>query len=121
MTEYQHLIPNWANNFISKGVRPHKDPVKIGFLLKPHSSSPLPNIPNGDTRLLANRVLRVRKLLMHIWEKLEMDREKLRHILYPNEKKSVSESDQNQEEESPLKVEDEIELLCNEQVSTNMI
>src|SRR2546430_1884393 len=52
---------------------PAKEPVKISFILKPHEGSELDELPNGNSRLTANRMLRARKILAYIVEKLELD------------------------------------------------
>ncbi|KAF0482038.1 WD40 repeat-like protein [Gigaspora margarita] len=41
--------------------------------LKPHEGSELEELPNGNSRLTANRMLRARKILSYIVEKLELD------------------------------------------------
>ncbi|KAF0492462.1 WD40 repeat-like protein [Gigaspora margarita] len=50
-----------------------KESVKIGFILKPHEGSELEELPNGNSQLTANRMLRARKILSYIVVKLELD------------------------------------------------
>ncbi|KAF0482040.1 WD40 repeat-like protein [Gigaspora margarita] len=50
-----------------------KESVKIGFILKPHEGSELEELPSGNSRLTANRILRARKILSYVVEKLELD------------------------------------------------
>ena len=81
--------------------------MKISFSLKPHSSSDLPDMVPGyiwpliieltsrNSRLNANRMLRARKVLFYVAERLESD-------LIPKEGKD--------------KADDWLELLCQEKV-----
>ncbi|CAG8839234.1 22460_t:CDS:2, partial [Gigaspora margarita] len=50
-----------------------KESVKRGFILKPHEGSELEEFSNGNSQLTANRMLRARKILSYIVEKLELD------------------------------------------------
>lgn len=47
-----------------------KDPAKLSFVLLKHPNSSLPDIPTESNRLTANRMLRVKKVLQFLSEKL---------------------------------------------------
>lgn len=57
--------------------------------MKPHEGSELDELPNGNARLTANRMLRTRKILAYIVEKLELDQPSTSPI---NNSNSVTES-----------------------------
>ena len=77
---------------------PYKDPVKVSFTLQPYQDL-LPGIagPDGNTRLNANRMLRVKKVLAYVAERLEPAPE--------------------EQEINALRPDDYLELYCNDQVS----
>jgi hypothetical protein len=77
---------------------PPKDPVKVSFVLQPYQDL-LPSIagPDGNSRLNANRMLRVKKILAYVAERIE----------------PLSE----QPDPKEWKPEDYLDLLCYEQVS----
>ncbi|KAK5635005.1 hypothetical protein RRF57_010717 [Xylaria bambusicola] len=79
---------------------PPKDPVKVSFILHPWQDS-LPPIPaaDGNNRLNANRMLRVKKILAYVAERIETPPE---------------EPDPN-----ALKPEEYLELYCNDQLLPN--
>jgi WD repeat-containing protein 48 len=56
----------------SQNKTPLKDPVKVSFVLQPWRDS-LPSIagPDGNSRLNANRMLRVKKILGYVAERIE--------------------------------------------------
>ncbi|KAJ3225172.1 hypothetical protein HK099_007255 [Clydaea vesicula] len=64
-------LPFWVfnsivdGNFMLKG-----DPVKISFLLNPYEGSKLKELPIGASKLTANRMLRIKKLLMYVFERV---------------------------------------------------
>ncbi|KAI8139501.1 hypothetical protein BJV82DRAFT_626258 [Fennellomyces sp. T-0311] len=65
--------PSWLLNYLYHNKIPIKETVKLTFALKPCAGSVLPELPGGsNNRLLANRVLRVRKLVQYIVEKLDI-------------------------------------------------
>ena len=76
---------------------PTKDPVKVSFILHPWQDL-LPAIvaADGNNRLNANRMLRVKKILAYVAERIETPPE---------------EPDPN-----ALKAEEYLELYCNDQV-----
>lgn len=65
--------PGWLLTYLLKNEIPQKEPMRLSFLLKPYPnvSRPMPEMPNGNTRLTANRLLRVKKILVYIATKLE--------------------------------------------------
>ncbi|KAI8086121.1 WD40-repeat-containing domain protein [Halteromyces radiatus] len=86
------VAPSWLLAFLLYNKTPSKETVKLTFVLKPHSETQLPELPGGpNNRLLANRVLRIRKLLQYVAEKIELD---------------------------PLPEVDDLELLCGDTVLT---
>ncbi|OZJ05112.1 hypothetical protein BZG36_01381 [Bifiguratus adelaidae] len=66
--------PSWLLSYLLQNKIPFKDTVKVSFVLRPHEGTALPELPSGNTaRLTANRVLRVRKLMTHLVEKLHLN------------------------------------------------
>ncbi|KAK9722920.1 hypothetical protein K7432_002305 [Basidiobolus ranarum] len=99
------VAPIWLLEFLFKGKIPPKEPVKLSFVLKPHENSGLSELPNGNSRLIANRMLRVRKLLTYIVEKLELDQPTTHSYGY-----------EQQGSDPHIKPERWIELCCHDQV-----
>ncbi|KAF9975992.1 hypothetical protein BGZ73_000157 [Actinomortierella ambigua] len=83
------LMPNWALEALLKNTIPAKDTVKVSFVLRPYKATggsssssgggnsngameELGELPGGNPRLTAPRMLRIRKVLAHIVEKLEL-------------------------------------------------
>ncbi len=77
---------------------PFKEPVKVSFVLQPWQDL-LPSIagPDGNSRLNANRMLRVKKILAYVAERIEP-------------------APENPEADA-LRPEDYLELYCYDQVS----
>ncbi|KAL1924391.1 uncharacterized protein VTP21DRAFT_7426 [Calcarisporiella thermophila] len=69
----QQAAPAWLLEFLVKSRVPLREPMKIGFTLRPHEKSGMAELPNGNSRLTANRMLRVRKLLQYVVERLELE------------------------------------------------
>ncbi|KAF7731707.1 hypothetical protein EC973_008879 [Apophysomyces ossiformis] len=66
--------PSWLLSYLLYSKTPNKETVKLTFILKRFDGTSLPELPGGpNNRLLANRVLRVRKLIQYVIEKLELD------------------------------------------------
>ncbi|KAF0492464.1 WD40 repeat-like protein [Gigaspora margarita] len=62
----EHRAHPWLLEFLLKACVNKialKESVKIGFILKPHEGSELEELPNGNSRLTAYRMLRARKIL----------------------------------------------------------
>ncbi|CCD46941.1 hypothetical protein QC760_10828 [Botrytis cinerea] len=64
--------PMWLGELLLKNKIPLKDPVKVSFILQPYQDL-LPSIagPDGNARLNANRMLRVKKILAYVAERIE--------------------------------------------------
>ncbi|KAK9454652.1 hypothetical protein V1511DRAFT_357712 [Dipodascopsis uninucleata] len=62
-------LPTWVSEFLLLNKIPTKDLVKVSFVLQPYDDS-LPALPNGNARLNAYRMLRARKILSHVDERL---------------------------------------------------
>ncbi|GAN06004.1 WD domain-containing protein [Mucor ambiguus] len=68
------VAPSWLLSYLLYNKTPPKETVKLTFVLKPATGSNLDELPGGpNNRLLANRVLRVRKLIQYISEKLSVE------------------------------------------------
>ncbi|KAG0176969.1 hypothetical protein DFQ29_005417 [Apophysomyces sp. BC1021] len=66
--------PSWLLSYLLYSKTPNKETVKLTFILKRSENTSLPELPGGPSnRLLANRVLRVRKLIQYVAEKLNID------------------------------------------------
>ncbi|KAG4032923.1 hypothetical protein MFRU_006g03810 [Monilinia fructicola] len=88
--------PMWLGDLLLQNKIPLKDPVKVSFILQPYQDL-LPSIAgsDGNARLNANRMLRVKKILAYVAERIEPA------------------SEQPKPEE--MKPEDYLELYCYEQ------
>jgi WD repeat-containing protein 48 len=95
----EQKAPMWLGDVLLQNTMPFKEPVKVSFVLYPMDDS-LPAITSadGNNRLNANRMLRVRKILSYVAERVEPPLE--------------------EPEENPMRPEEYLELYCNEQVST---
>ena len=74
--EIGHLedrLPSWMYDWIVEQKPPSRDPAKMSFILQPAEGSNLPELPNNTSRLSANRMLRVRKLLAYVVDKLDLN------------------------------------------------
>ncbi|KAF5010199.1 hypothetical protein FDECE_3640 [Fusarium decemcellulare] len=89
--------PKWLGEVLLQNKVPNKDPVKVSFVLHPVDDS-LPTIAaaDGNNRLNANRMLRVRKILAYVAERIEPPPE--------------------DPEQDTLKPEEYLELYCNDQL-----
>lgn len=92
----EQKAPMWLGDMLLQNQIPMKDPVKISFILHPLDNLP-PIAADGNSRLNANRMLRVKKILAYVSERIEPEQE---------------------EDPSALKPEEYLELYCNDQVST---
>ncbi|KAJ1909291.1 hypothetical protein IWQ60_011252, partial [Tieghemiomyces parasiticus] len=78
---FESVAPSWLLDFLLCNHAPLKEPVKLSFLMRPRShhavryagdpTKPAPR-HQGSIRLVANRLLRVRKVLAYAVEKLEI-------------------------------------------------
>lgn len=102
----EKAAPMWLGDVILRNQLPAKDIVKISFILEPFQGSGLPSIASdGNNRLNANRMLRARKILGYVAERIEP---------------SKSEEDQAQTGKV-WKPEEYLELWCQNQVSRNCL
>ncbi|KAG7110667.1 UBP9-binding protein like [Verticillium longisporum] len=64
--------PMWLGEVLLQNQIPPKDPVKVSFVLVPWENS-LPDLAatDGNNRLNANRMLRVKKILSYVAERIE--------------------------------------------------
>lgn len=68
MESLEMAAPHWVLDYLFAGRNRVKDPVKLCFVLEPWTESDqvLPAMPDGNSRLTANRVLRIRKVLQYV-------------------------------------------------------
>lgn len=94
--DIEQKAPVWLGEVLLQNLIPLKDPVKISFVLHPTGDLPALSPADGNSRLNANRMLRVKKILSYIAERIE----------------------EVPEEPSPdeLAPEEYLELYCNDQV-----
>ncbi|KAI1139771.1 WD40 repeat-like protein [Hypoxylon sp. FL0543] len=96
----EEKAPMWLGEVLLTNTIPQKDPVKVSFVLHPWKDT-LPSIAtaDGNNRLNANRMLRVKKILAYVAERI----------------------DPQPEEPDPdaLKPEEYLELYCNDQLLPN--
>ncbi|EEY17905.1 WD repeat-containing protein [Verticillium alfalfae VaMs.102] len=87
--------PMWLGEVLLQNQIPPKDPVKVSFVLVPWENS-LPDLAatDGNNRLNANRMLRVKKILSYVAERIEPP---------------VTEPDPN-----ALRPDEYLELYCND-------
>ena len=68
----EKAAPAWLADVLLKNSIPLKEIVKVSFVLEPAVGSGLPSIAtDGNTRLNANRMLRARKILGYVAERVE--------------------------------------------------
>ncbi|RDA92557.1 hypothetical protein CP533_0922 [Ophiocordyceps camponoti-saundersi (nom. inval.)] len=92
----EQKAPMWLGEVLLRNVIPQKDPVKVSFVLHPMGDLP-PILPSdGTNRLNANRMLRVKKILSYVAEKMDEQMES--------------------QEPDGLMPEDYLELYCNDQL-----
>lgn len=97
----EQRAPLWLGDVLLTNMIPPKDPVKVSFVLYPYGDS-LPSIAttDGNNRLNANRMLRVKKILAYVAERIDPP------------------ADPEHPDPDALKPEEYLELYCNEQVSS---
>ncbi|EPE25771.1 WD40 repeat-like protein [Glarea lozoyensis ATCC 20868] len=68
----EQRAPMWLGDLLLRNRIPIKEPVKVSFILQPWQDQ-LPSIagPDGNSRLNANRMLRVKKILAYVAERIE--------------------------------------------------
>ncbi|CAK4033751.1 related to WD repeat-containing 48 [Lecanosticta acicola] len=68
----EKAAPMWLGEVLLRNQIPAKDIVKISFILEPFQGSGLPSIASdGNNRLNANRMLRARKIMGYVAERIE--------------------------------------------------
>ncbi|KKF92263.1 UBP9-binding protein bun107 [Ceratocystis platani] len=127
--------PMWLGDVLLQGLMPYKEPVKVSFVLHPWQDS-LPRIApaDGNNRLNANRMLRVRKILGYVADKIDpIPQPKIKPTRIRQEgmeQAPGSGGSQNQQGEDALDEEEEeenegearpnpeeyLELYCNDQL-----
>lgn len=90
----EQKAPMWLGDVLLQNQIPYKDPVKISFVLHPMDGLPTVST-DGSSRLNANRMLRVKKILAYVAERIEPP---------PGP------------DDIQMSPEDYLELYCNEQV-----
>ncbi|QUC20851.1 uncharacterized protein UV8b_05092 [Ustilaginoidea virens] len=92
----EQKAPMWLGDVLLQNIVPFKEPVKISFVLHPMGGLPALSPADGNNRLNANRMLRVKKILAYVAEGIE---------------------DLGEEgEPSELAPDEYLELYCNEQL-----
>lgn len=105
----ERAAPMWLGEVLLRNQVPYKEIFKISFVLEPwqpdssdtttQKHPPLPSIAaDGNNRLNANRMLRAKKILAYVAERIEPGVE------------------EDKEEEGALKPEEYLELWCHNQV-----
>ncbi|KAI9815392.1 MAG: hypothetical protein M1826_002068 [Phylliscum demangeonii] len=93
----ERIAPIWLGDLLLRNQTPFREVIKVSFILLPYQDQ-LPGIVtvDGNSRLHANRMLRVKKILAYAAERLEM---------VPEAADAV-----------PLKPEEYLELYCQNQL-----
>jgi WD repeat-containing protein 48 len=96
----EQKAPMWLGDLLLTNTMPPKDPVKVSFILHPWQDTLPPlAVTDGNNRLNANRMLRVKKILAYVAERIDPP------------------DDPENPDPDALKPEEYLELYCNEQVS----
>ena len=100
----EKCAPQWLADVLLLNTIPQKEPVKVSFVLNPWPESGLPGLAtaDGNNRLNANKMLRVKKILAYVAERIDPTLE--------------GTDDNTEESSSAMKPEEYLELYCNEQV-----
>ncbi|KIV87431.1 hypothetical protein PV11_02976 [Exophiala sideris] len=69
----EKIAPMWLGDLLLKNQIPYKETVKVSFVLHSYDNQ-LPSIasPDGNARLNANRMLRAKKILAYVAERIEV-------------------------------------------------
>jgi WD repeat-containing protein 48 len=92
----EQKAPMWLGDVLLQNQIPFKDPIKISFVLHPLGDLPVIAAEDGNNRLNANRMLRVKKILAYVAERIEPQPE--------------------EPDPDALRPEEYLELYCNDQV-----
>lgn len=96
----ERVAPGWLAPFLFRNILPRPEVPKISFMLEPWQGL-LPRVcAEQHTRLNANRMLRARKIMGYVAERIEPPREN---------------------EEGAMKPEEYLELYCNDRVTTRCL
>ncbi|KAI2641997.1 WD repeat-containing protein [Xylaria nigripes] len=96
----EEKAPMWLGELLLMNTIPPKEPIKVSFILHPWKDL-LPSIvaTDGNNRLNANKMLRVKKIIAYVADKIETPPEK--------------------PDPNALKPEEYLELYCNDQLLPN--
>ncbi|GAA6061678.1 hypothetical protein JCM10212_005970 [Sporobolomyces blumeae] len=121
MAVLEQKSPAWLLDYLLGNRINVRDPAKVSFVLQPWKDSSrqsLPDLPNANARLTANRSLRIRKVCAYVADKLDLRR--------PSRAPSIMDGISAAEVQTSLAVgnhlygdfnpEKEIEILVNDQV-----
>ncbi|KAK2612811.1 hypothetical protein QQS21_001091 [Conoideocrella luteorostrata] len=67
----EQKAPMWLGDLLLQNLIPSKEPVKISFVLHPAGDLQALSPADGNNRLNANRMLRVKKILAYVTERIE--------------------------------------------------
>jgi WD repeat-containing protein 48 len=67
----EKVAPTWLGDVLLKNAIPLKEVVKVSFILEPYQNLLSSVAFDGNTRLNANRMLRARKILTYVAERIE--------------------------------------------------
>ena len=65
--------PTWIEACVRDGQYTSREPLKVSFILVPHQSSRLPELPPASSRLSAPKALKSAKVAQYVNEKLGVD------------------------------------------------
>ncbi|KAK4204789.1 hypothetical protein QBC40DRAFT_272380 [Triangularia verruculosa] len=107
--DIEQKAPKWLGECLLQNVLPVKDAVKVSFVLFPYKGK-LPEMPvagDGNNRLNANRMLRVKKILGYVAERID-----------PEWKEEVTKAEEEGREVRAdlMRPEEHLELWCNEKM-----
>ncbi|KAG4092545.1 WD40 repeat-like protein [Neocallimastix lanati (nom. inval.)] len=105
------ILPKWAYDCVVNKKIPNIEVKKVNFVLKPYPGSNMPSLPLGNNHLCANRMLRIRKVISYVVDKLNLTK-----IPKTNKASNVSLSELNSTSIDGVKAENWIEILCNDEV-----
>lgn len=124
--ESHEIIPQWVIEcLIHNEIPPARSTTKIGFYLTSADEKDLPAFPQGNGRLSAHRLLRMRKVANYVASKLELELPLLPDSPVktenPDEKEgdnstNSSENDDTEKYEERVSPEQYIDILCNNKV-----
>ncbi|KAK3684307.1 hypothetical protein B0T22DRAFT_501538 [Podospora appendiculata] len=100
--------PRWLGEVVLLNQIPPKEPVKVSFVLHPwRDTLPSITVVDGNNRLNANRMLRVKKILAYVAERIETP---------PADGDGAGDGEEETGAKETLKPEEYLELYCNDQL-----